>query len=95
MKISKQVWIEDGIKWNKFRKMELSHKNRYRGFGYIVCTSPQEHLLFEIMEARFLNDYYQQATLLAICRSKQQAVRQVMHWVDALYNVQTITYTQL
>ena len=95
MKISKQVWIEDGIKWNKLRQRELSHKNRYRGFGYIVCTSPQEHLLFEIMETRFLNDYYQEATLLAICKSKKQAIMQVVQWVDAIYNVQTISYTQL
>lgn len=95
MKISKQIWIEDGIKWNSLRKRELCKRNRYKGHAYIVCTSPRDHLLFEIVEARLLNGYYQDAMVLALCMSKKQAVSEVTKWVDALYNQQIITYDQL
>ena len=95
MKISKQVWMDNQVKWNVLRKRELCRHNRYRGHAYIVCTSPQEHLLFEIIEARLLSEYYADATLLALCHSKKQAVMKVSTLVDALYNKQTMTYTQL
>ena len=95
MKISKKVWIDNQIKWNVLRKREICRHNCYRGHAYIVCTSPHEHLLFEIIEARLLDAHYEASTLLALCHSKEQAVMQVATLVDRLYNKQTMTYTQL
>lgn len=95
MKISKKVWIDPKIKWNILRKKELCRHNRYRGHAYVVCTSPHQHLLFEIVETRFLSEQYTNATLLALCHTKSQAVKQVTELVDALYNKQTTTYTNL
>ncbi len=95
MKISKKVWIDSHVKWNVLKKRELCKKNRYKGKAYIVCTSPHKHLLFEIVEARFLCQHYDDAILLAVCHSKKQAVMQVATLVDRLYNKQTIAYNEL
>lgn len=95
MKISKEVWIDHEVKWNTLRKRELCKYNRYRGHAYIVCTSPHEHLLFEIVETRFLGKHYDNSVLLALCHSKKQAIMQVTTLVDVLYNKQTMTYTEL
>lgn len=95
MKISKKVWIASEMKWNVLRKREICRHNRYRGQAYIVCTSPHENLLFEIVEAGILSKHYENSTLLALCHSKKQAITQVATLVDALYNKQTVTYTEL
>lgn len=95
MKMSKEVWIDEKVQWNVLRKRELCRHNRYKGHAYVVCTSPHEHLLFEIIETGRLGAFYESATVLALCHSKQQAVEHVAALVDALYNKQIITYTQL
>lgn len=95
MKISKQIWIDHQVKWNVIRKRELCKHNCYKGHAYVVCTSPHDHLLFEIVEASFLSSHYDQATVLALCHSKQEAVMQIKRIIDAIYNQKTMTYTQL
>ena len=95
MKISKEVWIDKHIKWNILKRREIYKHNCYKGHAYLVCTSPHEHLLFAIIEASVLNEWYAQETLLAVCENKQQAITQVKMLVDALYNQKTLTYTQL
>ena len=95
MKISKELWIDKQVKWNVLRKRELYKANRYKGHAYIVCTSPHKHLLFEIVEARFLSNDYAGCTVLALCHTRQQGFDQVRKWVDKIYNQQIITYTQL
>lgn len=93
--MSKTIWVDDQIKWNVLRKRALCKFNQYKGHAYVVCTSPHEHLLFEIVEARFLSHHYAESTVLALCNSRQQAFLQVTQLVDALYNQQTITYSDL
>lgn len=95
MKISRTVWIDDKVKWNALRKRDLYKKNHYKGMAYIVCTSPHPKLLFEIIEARQLNDWYSTSTLIALCRSRQQALEVVRKLIDALYNEKSITYEEL
>ena len=95
MRISKRIWIEKEIRWPHFIK-QLLRKNQYNQVkAYVVCTSPHSALLFEIIETKYLNMYYAKSTVLAICKNKEQAIQQVERLVDALYNRQTITYTQL
>lgn len=95
MKISRTVWIDDKVKWSPLRKRELYKKNRYKGKAYIVCTSPHPKLLFEIIEARQLNDWYSTSTLVALCQNKQQALEIVRKLINDLYNEKTKTYEEL
>ena len=95
MKISQTVWIDEKIKWSKLKKWELCKKNRYKGRVYIVCTSPHSNLLFEIIEARYLSEWYHEATLLGLCRDRQQAVEMVATLINDLYNEKTKTYEEL
>lgn len=95
MKISKKIWVASSIKWNVFVKRALCKKQLFKGHAYIVCTSPQERLLFEIVEAMWLSDYYKEETVLAVCTTKEEAVEQIRVLIDSLYNVQSITYADL
>lgn len=95
MKISKRVSIEDGVKWNVLIRRTLCKKNYYKSHAYFVCTSPQEKLLFEIVEARWLSSWYKDETVLAICKTRMQAVEEVRKLIDALYNTQTLVYANL
>lgn len=95
MKISRTVWIDDKVKWNVLRKREICKKNRYKGKAYIVCTSPHPKLLFEIIEARQLNDWYEASTLIALCQNKHQALEVARKLIDTLYNEKTKTYEEL
>lgn len=88
MKVSKKVWIDNKVKWNPLKKQTLCRDNKYKGRAYIVCSSPQPHLLFEIVNARFLNVYYKDSILIALCRNKKQAVDYVMKLIDLKYNDQ-------
>lgn len=84
--MNKKVWIDHKVKWNPKRKQMLCMENKYKGRAYIVCSSPHQHLLFEIVNARFLNAYYEDSTLLALCRNKKQAIEQTMRLIDLKYN---------
>lgn len=95
MKISKAVWIDDKIKWNRLRKWELCKKNRYKGSAYIVCTSPHPNLLFEVIETRHLSEWYRASTLIALCQNRQQALEIVVALINDLYNEKTKTYEEL
>lgn len=95
MKISREIWIDGRVKWNALRKRSLRQFNCYKGHAYIVCTSPSSSLLFEIVEAKWVGSYYSEATVLALCETKQQAIERVKTLVDALFNQQNLTYSQL
>ena len=95
MKISRTVWIDDKVKWNVLRKREIYKKNRYKGKAYIVCTSPHPKLLFEIIEAKQLSDWYSTSTMVALCQNRQQALEVVRNLIDAIYNEKTKTYEEL
>lgn len=95
MKISRTVWIDDKLKWNGLRKWEIRKKNRYKGRAYIVCTSPHPKLLFEIIEARQLSEWYRTSTLIALCQNRQQALDIVTALINDLYNEKTKTYEEL
>lgn len=95
MKISRTVWIDDKVKWSVLRKQDIYKKNRYKGRAYIVCTSPHPKLLFEIIEAKQLSDWYSTSTMVALCRNKQQALDIVENLINAIYNEKTKTYEEL
>lgn len=95
MKISRLLWIDPNIKWNLLIKAKLLRKNAYEAGHYLVCTSSNPHLLFEIIRGNELNERYNKNTLLALCISKEQALERVTVIVDQIYNKQMITYNQL
>lgn len=95
MKISKEIWIDEKVKWNALRKRTLNKKNFYKGQAYMVCTSPNPQLLFEIVEAKYIGSRYNGCVLLAVCKHKQQAIERVMILVDQLYNQKCKTYEAL
>lgn len=84
--MSKKVWIDHKVKWNPKRKQLLCKQNRYKGHAYIVCSSPEPHLLFEIIDTRLLSSYYQNAVLFALCHTKTQAIEQIRQLIDLKYN---------
>lgn len=92
MKISKQIWVDQSIKWNALVERKIIKKNQYKGHAYVVCTSPHPNLLFEIFEARMLSDRYDSSTLIALCHNKKKAVEMVTVLIDAIYNQKTKTY---
>lgn len=95
MRIRQEVKIKGKVKWNLLRRRRLCQCNCYKGQAYAVCTSPETHLLFEIVEAKRIDSHYESATLLALCQTRQQAMECVSELIDALYNKQMITYAQL
>lgn len=95
MKISRKVWIDDKVKWSILKKRDLYKKNRYKGSAYIVCTSPHPNLLFEIIEAKQLNNWYSEATMVALCLNKDKAIEVVEGLIDTIYNKKTETYEGL
>ncbi len=95
MKISRKVWIDDKVKWNILKKRDIYKKNRYQRSAYILFTTPHPNLLFEIIEAKQLNDWYSEATMVALCRNKCQALEVVETLIDTIYNKKTETYEEL
>ena len=95
MRISKRIAIQDGVKWNLMIKRTLHKKNRYKSHAYFVCSSPHEKLLFEIVESRWINEWYMEQTVFAICKTKQQAIEEVRKLVDLLYNTKELSYAEL
>lgn len=95
MKISKRISIQDGVKWNLLIKRTLCKKNCYKNHAYFVCSSPQEKLLFEIVESRWISSWYEAQTVFAICKTKKQAIEEVRQLVDALYNTKKLSYADL
>lgn len=95
MKISKQVWIDEKVKWDALKKIALLKRNEYKGQAYIICTSIHSNLLFEIIDARQLSSIYETCTVLAVCKNKGRAIEQVAILIDELYNKKTRTYEEL
>lgn len=95
MRMNQYTWIDPKIKWNLFIKRKLCRENYLKQHAFLVCTSPQEKLLFEIIETKWLSSFYQQETVLAICSSRAQAFEQVQKLVDELYNTKIYTLEQL
>lgn len=93
MRISKELWIEEGIKLKEIEHLKKHRRTRKK--LYLVCTSYQEALLFEIIESRFLNTKYQSCYLVAVTKSKEKAVEQVRSLIDELYNLKTKHYKML
>lgn len=95
MKISKMIWVDSRVKWNRWTQRILCRKNYYKQHAYIVCTSPQEKLLFEIVETKWLSEYYSNETVVAICSTKNEAIKQITQLIDGLYNTKKILYSDL
>ena len=64
MRISKVLWVEEGVKWTHFNRRRLLKANKYKGSVYMVCSSPCRHWLFEIIEAKDLSMRYEACYLI-------------------------------
>lgn len=84
--MNKEVWIGEKVKWDPIRRYRLQNQNKYKGHAYVVCSSPQAHWMYEIVETHWLCAYYQNATLFAVCHNKKQAVEQIVRLIDSKYN---------
>jgi len=90
MKISKELWIEEGLKFNSMRQIKIQNKCKER--VYLVYTSYNEHLLFEIMESRYLTPRHKECYLVAVTQSKEKAIHYVSHLIDQIYNLKLKSY---
>ncbi len=95
MRISKLLWVEDGVKWTAWKRNELMKRNKYRGNVYLVCSSPCKHWLFEIVEAQHLSSRYETCYVLGIMRTRETAVEYTMNLIDDIYNKQIMSYEAL
>lgn len=95
MRISKRLWVEEGVKWTPWKRNELIKRNKYRGNVYIVCSSPSKHWLFEIVESRHLSNRYEGCYILGITRTRETATQYIMNLIDAIYNKQIMSYEAL
>ncbi|WP_069997541.1 hypothetical protein [Cellulosilyticum sp. I15G10I2] len=95
MKISKYLWVEKNAGFNKLRRAQLKIQNRCRRHLYLVCTSYNSHLLFEIVESQYLTDSYKECYLVAVAKSKEMALQQVGVLINALYNSKTLSYDMI
>ncbi len=95
MRVSKTLWVEEGVKWTYFNKRQLIKKNKYKGNVYLVCSSPCKHWLFEIIEAKDLTSRYEACCLLGISLTKVAAIEYVAGLLDAIYNKQIMDYQVL
>ena len=95
MRISKLLWVEDGVKWTAWKRNELIKRNKYRGNVYIVCSSPCKNWLFEIVESRHLSHRYEDCYVLGIMHTRESATQYILSLIDAIYNKQIMSYEAL
>jgi hypothetical protein len=95
MKISKYVRIEPTARFNKLARARLKIQNKCGGQLYLVCTSYNQHLLFEIIKGQDVTDRHKDCYLVAVTDSKQRAVAHVRDLINELYNLRTISYEMI
>ena len=92
MKISKYLWVQKGVGFNRLRRVQIQMQNRCKKHLYLVCTSYNSQWLFEIVESQYLTDCYKGCYLIGVADSKEAALQHVGVLINALYNLKTISY---
>ncbi len=95
MRISKMINIEDGIKLNYFEKKRIVSKNICTQNLYLICTSPCNHWLFEIISSQDLSSRYIDSYLVGVTKTRRGAILQVKCLVNQIYNTRDIKYDEL
>ena len=95
MKISKYLKVDKKARFSILRKLQIKQKNRCKGHLYLVCTSDSNHLLFEIIESKYLCDRYEECYLVAVAASREKAFSYVRTFINELYNLKVISYDML
>ena len=95
MKISKYIWIDEKVKWNKWQLTKLRLSNKCDINGYIICTGSKPQWLFEILDSRQIKTQHKSCYVVAIVHSKKEAIAQVTTLIDAIYNQKTQDYESL
>ncbi len=95
MRISKELWVEDGVKWTTWKKNQLVKRNKYKGSVYLVCSSPCDHWLFEVIEAKYLTKRYEACYVIGIMQTREGAIRYIASLIDNIYNKQIMSYEVL
>ena len=95
MRISKMIKVEDGVKLNYFQRRRIVDKNTCIQTVYLVCTSPCSNWLFEIIYSEDLSSRYNESYLVAVAKTRKQAVLQVEDLIDRIYNKKELKYEQL
>jgi len=92
MKISKYLWVEKGVGFNRLRRAQIKMQNRCKKHLYLVCTSYNSQWLFEVVESQYLTNNYEDCYLVGVAASKEVALQHVGVLINALYNLETISY---
>ncbi len=95
MKISKRLWVDKGVKWNRFIRWQVEKQHCYKARAYFICTSPHVSWLFEIVEAKQLSAHYKDCYVIGIMPTKAKALLYVKELIDAIYNTKTLEYEHL
>nr|WP_302596130.1 hypothetical protein [uncultured Cellulosilyticum sp.] len=95
MRISKYIWIDEKVKWNKWQTMRLKLYNKCSVDGYIICTGSKKQWLFEILEPHQIKQQHEKCYAVGIAHSKKAAVAQVAVLIDAIYNQKAQDYESL
>lgn len=95
MKISRYLRVSNSVSFNRFKKIQLQIQNKCTSHLYLVYTSYNKHLLFEIIESRLLTSAHKHCYLVAVASSKQEAIHYVKDLIDEIYNVKSINYEHL
>lgn len=94
MKISKYLWVEQGMHFHTLKKKKLLYHNQYSGKGYLICTGSRAHWTFEILTAHSIGKQHEACYLLGVVKTKQSAFEYVGQLVDHLYNKKDRSYEE-
>ncbi len=95
MKISEHIIVDNKVKWNYFTRRNLLKNNKCKNSMYLICTSPANSWMFEIIKSNDISSRYEECYLVGIAMTYTEAVGQVKYIVDMLYNVNTLQYEDL
>lgn len=95
MRISKYLWVEKGVGFNRLRRAQITMQNRCKRHLYLVCTSYNSQWLFEVVETQYLTDNYKDCYLVGVAATKEAALQHVGILINGLYNLKTISYDMI
>lgn len=95
MKISKYIWIDEKVKWNRWQMMCLKLYNKCNLKGYIICTGSKKQWLFEILTPHQIKMQHKGCYVVGIAHSKEAAVKHIAERIDAIYNQKIQDYESL
>ncbi|WP_054740600.1 hypothetical protein [Cellulosilyticum ruminicola] len=95
MRISKDLWIDEKVKWSRWQLMCLKLYNKCSINGYIICTGSKKQWLFEILRPHQIKEQHKECYVVGIAHSKEVATHHIVQRIDAIYNKQIQDYEGL